>query len=818
MHILEGLNSEQEKAVKYFKGPLLILAGAGSGKTRVLTHRIAYLIQEYNVNPWNILALTFTNKAAGEMRERVDRIVGEHAEDIWVSTFHSTCVRILRRHIEALGYERSFTIYDGDDQKSLMRDILKYLQLDPKKFKERTILGAISSAKDELITPEQYEMRAHGDYTKEIYARCYREYERRLRDSNALDFDDLICKTIQLFTENEDILSYYQNRFRYIMVDEYQDTNTAQFRLISLMANTKDDDGTILHNLCVVGDDDQSIYKFRGANIYNILNFESQYPEANVIKLEENYRSTQNILDAANAVIKNNSVRKEKALWTEKPKGDAIYYTQYLNEYEEAGCIADAIANVVSAGLASYKDFAILYRTNAQSRVFEEKLVLHNIPYRIVGAVNFYQRKEIKDLLAYLRTIENGLDDISVKRIINVPKRGIGLTTIDRITNYALEHETSFYGALQNYEYIDGISRSAAKLGSFVSLIESFKRHLANPEYSLEQLLREVIEETGYVRLLREEESEEAEGRIENIEELISKIVAYEKNCEGEPTLSGFLEEVALIADIDNVDESNDIVLLMTLHSAKGLEFPYVYLVGMEDGVFPGYSAIMGDDEEEIEEERRLCYVGITRAMKKLSISCARSRFRNGEQQYNRPSQFINEIPRYLLKQCGGMVQTATGKAYNAADFPAPNKTAARDYHSNGTKSYSAAEFLQGQGNLFDKPKRTQSSPKSNIATNYSSSWNPMAEKKAKQSTRKTKTADSLFAGNPMISKGFGKAAATEPATINYTVGDTVSHSRFGKGVVTELKEVGSDFQVTVTFENDINRKMMASFAKLKKI
>lgn len=819
MHILEGLNPEQEKAVRHFKGPLLILAGAGSGKTRVLTHRIAYLISEYNVNPWNILALTFTNKAAGEMRERVNGIVGEHAEDIWVSTFHSTCVRILRRYIEALGYERSFTIYDSDDQKSLMRDILKFLQLDPKKFRERTVLSAISSAKDELITPEQYEMRAQGDYTKEIYARCYREYEKRLHDSNALDFDDLIFKTIQLFEENEDILSYYQNRFRYIMVDEYQDTNTAQFRLISLMANTRDEDGTLLHNLCVVGDDDQSIYKFRGANIYNILNFESQYPETKVIKLEENYRSTQNILDAANAVIKNNSVRKDKALWTEKPKGDAIYYTQYLNEYEEAGCIADAIANVVSAGLASYKDFAILYRTNAQSRVFEEKLVLHNIPYRIVGAVNFYQRREIKDLLAYLRTIENGLDDISVKRIINVPKRGIGLTTIDRITNYAIEHETSFYGALENYEYIDGISRSASKLGSFVSLIDSFKRHLANPEYRLEDLLREIIEETGYVRLLQEEDSEEANGRIENIEELINKVVAYEENCDEEPTLSGFLEEVALVADIDSVDESNDIVLLMTLHSAKGLEFPYVYLVGMEDGIFPGYSAIMGDDEEEIEEERRLCYVGITRAMQKLSISCARSRFRNGEQQFNRPSQFINEIPRYLLKQSGnGMTQTISTKTYTASDFPVPNS---ESYRSNGAKSYSAAEFLQGQSSIFDKPRKNNSAANpSKIATNYSSSWNPMAEKKTKQSGHQKGKTDSLFAGNPMISKGFGagKSVSGNSGKINYTVGDRVSHARFGEGTVTEMKEVGSDYQVTVTFENDMNRKMMASFAKLKKL
>lgn len=814
MQILEGLNPEQEKAVKHFKGPLLILAGAGSGKTRVLTHRIAYLISEYNVNPWNILALTFTNKAAGEMRERVDSIVGAGADDIWVSTFHSTCVRILRRYIEALGYSRSFTIYDGDDQRTLMRDILKYLQLDPKKYKERAVLSAISSAKDELITPEQYELRAQGDFLKETYARCYREYEKRLHDANALDFDDLICKTIQLFEENEDILSYYQNRFRYIMVDEYQDTNSAQFKLISLLAPTPQEDGTTINNLCVVGDDDQSIYKFRGANIYNILNFESKYPETLVIKLEENYRSTQNILDAANAVISHNSVRKDKALWTEHPKGDLIYYTQFQNEYEEAGCIADAIHTVVEKGMASYKDFAILYRTNAQSRVFEEKLVMHNIPYRIVGAVNFYQRKEIKDILAYLRTIENGLDDISVKRIINVPKRGIGLTTIDRITNYAIEHETSFYGALENFEYIDGIKRSASKLSSFVSLISAFKRHLADEHYSLEDLIREIIEETGYVRLLQEEDTEQAQSRIENIEELINKVVTYEENCEDTPTLSGFLEEVALVADIDTVDENTDMVLLMTLHSAKGLEFPYVYLVGNGGWVsFQGYAAVMGEDPEEMEEERRLCYVGITRAMKKLSLSCARSRFRNGEQQYNRPSQFLNEIPRYLLKQSGGSSMASTTKTYRASDFPAPHKSAAiaTDYTSKGAKSYSAAEFLQS--NIFDKPT---TSVKRTRATDYSSSFDPTAERKAKQMQHKK--GNNLFAGNSMISKGFQTADKKTAAPIDYTIGDRVKHTRFGEGTVMEMKPSGNDYQVTVAFENSVNRKMMASFAKLKKL
>ncbi len=800
MNILEGLNPEQEKAVKHNKGPLLILAGAGSGKTRVITHRIAYLISEYGVNPWNILAITFTNKAAGEMRERVDGIVTNGAQDIWVSTFHSTCVRILRRYIEALGYSRSFTIYDADDQKTLMRDIIKYLNLDPKKYKERAFMNAISAAKDELISPEQYELNAQGDYMKEIYARAYREYEKRLRDSNALDFDDLILKTVQLFKENPDVLGYYQNRFKYIMVDEYQDTNTAQFELIRLLATTRGEDGNTEHNLCVVGDDDQSIYKFRGANIYNILNFEKSYPDACVIKLEENYRSTQNILDAANAVIKNNETRKDKKLWTEKNEGDPIYYVQFNNEYEEASGVADAIVNATSNGEASYNDFAVLYRTNAQSRVLEEKLVTNNIPYRIVGAVNFYQRREIKDLLAYLRTVENGLDDISVRRIINVPKRGIGLTTIDRISAYALEHELSFYGALQSYEYIDGIKRSAAKLSSFVSLIESFKRHLDSPDYSLEDLIREIIEETGYVRLLEEEQTEEANSRIENIEELINKVVAYEENCEEEPTLSGFLEEVALVADIDNVDESNNVVLLMTLHSAKGLEFPYVYLVGMEDGIFPGYGAVIGDDPEEMEEERRLCYVGITRAKEKLTLSCARSRFRNGEQQFNRPSRFIEEIPRYLLKQS--------------------NTIQSRGNDFSGEHHYSAAEFVKTleSRNPFTAPTYKKPEKKSRPA---SDTWNPLAEKAAKKRVQSTSN-EPLFANNPFISKGFGNnTAATKNSTgftIHYSEGDRILHKTFGEGTVLSITEKSGDYEVLAEFDSGMKRKMMASFAKLKKI
>lgn len=816
-NILEGLNPQQKEAVEHFKGPLLILAGAGSGKTRVLTHRIAYLIDHYDVNPYHILALTFTNKAAGEMRERVDQIVGFGAENIWVSTFHSTCVRILRRYIEVLGYKRSFTIYDADDQRALMREIIKYLDLDPKKYKERAFLNVISNAKDELIGPEDYAARAQGDGMREIYARAYQEYEKRLHDANALDFDDLICKTIQMFQENRDILSYYRNRFRYILVDEYQDTNTAQFKLISLLASTPSNDGGVEHNLCVVGDDDQSIYKFRGANIMNILNFEQEYPDTRVIRLEENYRSTQNILDAANAVIHNNTKRKEKALWTRKDKGDSIYYSQFENEYEEAESVSSAIAHAVSNDKADYKDFAILYRTNAQSRVFEEKLINYNIPYRIVGAVNFYQRKEIKDILAYLRTIENGMDDISAKRIINVPKRGIGLTTIDRVSNYAIIHGTSFYSALQDYEYIENIGRSAAKLGSFVGLIESFRTSLEDPDYSIEQLIRDVVEQSGYEAMLAEDDSEESQARLENIEELINKAASYEEDHEEEgATLGGFLEEVALVADIDNVDDSTDIVLLMTLHSAKGLEFPYVYLVGMEDGIFPGAMAVYGEDPdqaaEEMEEERRLCYVGITRAMKKLSLSCARSRFRNGEHQFNRPSRFISEIPRYLL-HAGSNSSTASSGGVSAAEF--------LKHQPGGSFS-----FVAGTGS---SSTRRSGSARSNTGGYGTGTWNPAMEQRTKQAGHaRGKSGLDLLAGNPMISKGFGgsyktpsaksSSAAGNSQTLSYSEGDRVHHMRFGEGSVQKITPSGADFEVTVAFDNGNTRKMLSSFAKLKKV
>lgn len=645
MSIYDSLNEPQKEAVYYTEGPLLLLAGAGSGKTRVLTHRIAYLIEEKQVNPWNILAITFTNKAASEMRERVDKIVGMGAESIWVSTFHSMCVRILRRYIDRLGYDTNFTIYDTDDQKTLMKDVCRFLQLDTKVYKERTLLGAISSAKNEMISPEEFQIQAEGDFTKKKIAEAYIEYEKEMRANNALDFDDLLVKTVQLFQTQTDVLEYYQNRFRYIMVDEYQDTNTVQFMLVSTLAGK-------YKNLCVVGDDDQSIYKFRGANIKNILNFEQVFTDTKVIKLEQNYRSTGNILDAANAVIAHNRGRKEKALWTENERGDQVQFRQFDNAYEEAEYVVGDIRRNVNMRGAAYNDHAILYRTNAQSRMFEEKLVVSNIPYKIVGGINFYARREIKDLLAYLKTIENGKDDLAVRRIINVPKRGIGATTIGRIQDYAYEHDISFYEASKAAAGIPGVERSAGKIERFVAIIEEMK---AECDFlSISDLMDSIIETTGYVEELQAETDEEAEARLENIEELKNKMKAYEEECEeaGEKaTLSGFLEQVALVADIDSLDESSDYVVLMTLHSAKGLEFPNVYLTGLEDGLFPSYMSINSDDPMDVEEERRLCYVGITRAKKHLALTCARRRMIHGNTQYNRVSRFVEEIPEELLSE-----------------------------------------------------------------------------------------------------------------------------------------------------------------------
>ena len=637
----DALNPQQYQAVCHYEGPLLILAGAGSGKTRVLTHRVAWLIEEKNVNPWNIMAITFTNKAAGEMRDRVEAMLGGALGGVWVATFHSTCVRILRRYIDRIGFENNFTIYDSEDQKSVIKEICKRLQIDTKLYRERFFMAEISAAKDEMLSPVDYALKAQGDQRMQKVAEVYKEYQRQLFDNNALDFDDLICRTVELFQSCPEVLEQYQERFRFIMVDEYQDTNTAQFKLVSLLAAK-------YRNLCVVGDDDQSIYRFRGANIGNILNFEQFFPDAEVIRLEQNYRSTQNILNAANAVISHNKGRKEKTLWTDNGEGEKIRFRQFMNSFEEAEYVAGIISQKVGAGKWKYGDCAILYRTNDQSRMFEEKFLYANVPYKIVGGVNFYSRKEIKDVIAYLKTIANGKDDLAVRRIINVPKRGIGATTISRVQDYATEHGASFYDALRVAETIPGIGKSVAKLQAFVQMIQVLRTK--QEFYKVKSLIEDILEQTGYMKELQAEGTDEALDRMANVDELLNKAALYDEKTEN-PTLDGFLEEVALVADIDNLEEDADHVVMMTLHSAKGLEFPVVFMVGMEDGVFPSYISISSEDESELEEERRLCYVGITRARTNLFLTSAKQRMVRGEIHYNRVSRFVDDIPEEFMAE-----------------------------------------------------------------------------------------------------------------------------------------------------------------------
>ena len=661
MSIYETLNREQQKACFQTEGPVLILAGAGSGKTRVITHRIAYLIDECEVNPWNILAITFTNKAAGEMRERVDKILGGNAQGVWISTFHSMCVRILRRHIDLMGYEPSFVIYDTDDQKTLMKEACKTLRINTKDLREREILSNISSAKNELLTPLQYREENDGiSFRKKQIGMAYEEYQRLLRKNNALDFDDLLMLTVELFHSHDEVLEMYQHRFRYIMVDEYQDTNAAQFELVRLLAGEH-------KNLCVVGDDDQSIYKFRGADIRNILDFEKVYPDAMVVRLEQNYRSTQNILDAANAVIKNNRTRKDKSLWTDHGQGPRIHVRTFTSAMEEASFVAQDIQDRVRADKSrSYNSFAVLYRTNAQSRLLEERFVLGSIPYNVVGGTNFYARREIKDVLAYLKTIDNGRDDIAVRRIVNVPKRGIGATTLGRAAEYAAQENTSLFSVMESGDQIPGVKRAGLKLRDFAQKILEYRDYALT--HTLVDLTRHVLDDSGYLDALRTSGEEDAEDRENNIDELISKIADFEQRMEeedSEATLSGFLEDVALVADIDSVEENDNRVLLMTLHSAKGLEFPCVYITGMEDNVFPSYQSIQDYTGEAIEEERRLAYVGITRAMEDLTLTSARTRMVRGEVQYNPVSRFLAEIPDDLLDDESG---SRRPKSYSFGD------------------------------------------------------------------------------------------------------------------------------------------------------
>ena len=747
---IEELNEGQRNAVLYNDGPSLVIAGAGSGKTRVLTYKIAYLL-ENGYQPWNILALTFTNKAAREMKERIARQVGpERARHLWMGTFHSMFLRIL--HVEAghIGFTSQFTIYDTADSKSLIRSIIKEMGLDEKVYKPGMVQARISNAKNHLVSPAGYANNKEayeGDRAAKVPALrdIYQRYWERCRQADAMDFDDLLFYTFLLFRDHPEVLARYQDQFRYILVDEYQDTNFAQHSIVLQLAKNH-------QHVCVVGDDAQSIYSFRGADIDNILYFTKVYPDTKVFKLEQNYRSTQNILNAANSVIANNVGRKSKTLWTANEEGKKIDFEQFNTGYEEADFIACDIAGDVKNGAYHYGDHAVLYRTNAQSRLFEERFIVSNIPYKIVGGVNFYARKEVKDLLAYLKTIDNARDDLAVRRILNVPKRGIGATTVNRVTDYAGAYDISFYDALKRADEIPSIGKAASKVKPFVNLIQVFRSKL---EFiSISELLREVIEETGYVKELQAEGTDEAEARIENIDELLSKVVSYEES-EEHPTLSGFLEEVALVADIDSLEDDSDYVVLMTLHSAKGLEFPKVYLAGMEDGLFPSYMSITSDDSsEQLEEERRLAYVGITRAMKELTITCARQRMIRGETQYNKVSRFVKEIP---------------------------------------------AELLDGKETV---PARKEA------GTSTGNEWSA----KSKRMNMKQQPS-----GQSMQARAFA-SVHTKAEKLPYDIADRVLHTRFGEGTVVAIVEGGRDYEVTVQFDTVGIKKMFASFAKLKKI
>lgn len=769
--IYDTLNKEQKEAVLQTEGPLLLLAGAGSGKTRCLTHRIAYLIDEMGVKPWNILAITFTNKAAGEMRERVDQLVGFGADQVWVSTFHSLCVRILRRHIDRLGYENGFTIYDTDDQKTVIKGICKRMSIDTKTYKERALLSAISSAKDNLIGVREYELDAANDFSKAVYAKVYREYQETMQKNNALDFDDIIVKTVELFKSCPEVLDFYQERFQYIMVDEYQDTNTAQFELVRLLAGK-------YRNLCVVGDDDQSIYRFRGANIRNILDFEKYFSEAAVIKLEQNYRSTQSILDAANAVIQNNKGRKDKALWTDRGAGSRIHFRQFDNAYEEAEYIADDVCRKVRREGAQYKDCAVLYRTNAQARLLEERMIMEGVPYNVVGGTNFYARAEIKDILAYLKTIDNGRDEVAVRRIINVPKRGIGAATVEKIEDYAQMRDIGLYEAMELADEIMSLGKAAAKIRPFVQLIQGFRK--ASTELTVAELIQEIVVKIGYAGYLQDNDDESAEDRLANIDELITKAVNYQETHE-EANLTEFLAEVALVADIDNVENDDNRVLLMTLHSAKGLEFPNVYLAGMEDGLFPGQAAIWTDDPEDIEEERRLAYVGITRAMNDLTLTYARMRMLRGETQYNPVSRFVREIPAELMDN-----------AVPTSKRSMEDRELLEDMIGLGAKGAAQPGTYDFRPKATLRPKVTAKADKPFIAKGIGS-LNQLAG----------------------ISKG---APMQMSAELDYNIGDRVFHIKYGEGTVLNLVKEPRDYKVTVNFEKAGQKVMYASFAKLKRI
>ena len=767
-NILEGLNDKQYESVVNTEGPCLVIAGAGSGKTKVLTHKIAYLIGEKNAKPWDIIAITFTNKAANEMKERIANLIGDSAKDIWMGTFHSICVRILRRFIDRIGFDTSFIIFDTSDQKTLIKGCLKDLAIDDKLFTDRGVLSEISNAKNEMLEPDQYTLRANGDFRKETIATIYELYQKRLRENNAIDFDDIINYTIKILMENPDVLEYYANKFKYVLVDEYQDTNKSQFTLITLFASKNG-------NITVVGDNDQGIYSFRGADISNILNFERDFPGTKIIKLEQNYRCTGNILKAANAVIKNNEVKYKKELWTQNEEGKLPKVYLAENEYDEGSYIVSQIEHLKREEYYKYSDFAVLYRMNTQSRAIEDIFRRENVPYKIVGGLKFYERKEIKDIIAYLRLIQNSSDNLSLKRIINEPKRGIGKTSLEKIEQLAISNNTSMYDVIKNSDQY-GLNRVFLNSRDFINTIEEIKAK--KEEISISELIKMILKRTGYTKALKDENTVEAENRIENLDEFLTVAIEFEEEF-AENGLREFLEGITLSSDLDDVEETDDTVTLMTLHSAKGLEFPVVFLVGMEEGIFPGYKSIA--EPKELEEERRLCYVGITRAKQNLFLTCSKQRTIFGSTSYNPASRFLKEIPEELLEGYKEVFEEKTHKEELFKDSP----------------------YSWSYGSKNDN---------GNIKTYKIETKEPAMVASTKNNNFMFRTAESFLNNLGNI----GKKSASNIDLSKYESGVRVFHKKFGEGTINSVEPEGEDLKVDINFDKVGHKRLMAKFANLE--
>ena len=760
--LIEGLNDKQKEAVLAVDGPCLVIAGAGSGKTKVLTHKIAYLMSEKYIKPWNILAITFTNKAANEMKERVEKLVGEVAKDMWIGTFHSICVRILRKYIDRLGFDHSFLIFDTSDQRTLIKECMKTLKIDDKMFTDRSILAEISNGKNEMLEPKAYQTKYAGDYRKEVIGRVYELYQHRLKENNAIDFDDIINYTIKILTENEDALEYYTDKFHYVLVDEYQDTNKAQFTLVTILASK-------YGNITVVGDNDQGIYSFRGADITNILNFEKDFPGTKIVKLEQNYRCTGNILKAANAVIKHNENKYEKKLWTENDEGNLPTIHRADDEYDEGRFIAEEINHLRREEYFKYSDFTVLYRMNSQSRAIEEILRREEIPYKIVGGLKFYERKEIKDIISYLRLIYNFSDNISLKRVINEPKRGIGKTSIDNIQEISEKTGLSMFDIIKHADEY-GLNRVKANANEFIETIEYLRSKIE--ELSISELIKETLNKTGYVKALEQENTTEAETRIENLEEFLTVAIEFEEQ-EAENTLGDFLEGITLSSDIDGMEDSEDSVTLMTLHSAKGLEFPVVFLVGLEEGIFPGNKSI--GEPKEIEEERRLFYVGITRAKQYLYLTCSKKRTIFGSTSYNRISRFVEEIPEELLD------------GYDSLDNSSSNEFEDSTY-----------KWEYGSGKKVKTYKIDNINTENKVAA---SSFN---------SGFQFKTAESF------LNSLNNKKVNAEADISKYKEGQRIYHKKFGEGIINKIEEEGEDYKLDISFDKAGHKRLMAKFANLE--